>query len=326
MNPDIIHQILSGKASREERLAFYEALEKDPSQKEAYRSQKKIWDIHQTTKVNIPSELKDQLFQQFWNKRHKTQSRSISRKLINITKYAAIIVLALLAGFFIQNQLQTTGSIKKIHSEQGSISSIYLEDGSRIWLNSNTTIALHESSNQTTVDLQGEAYFEVKHNPKRAFVIDLGKIKINDIGTNFNISAYPSDNFVRTTLLEGKIEVLNEDLETIKNLKINQTFKFDRRNSSYELEELDPLLVTGWKDNKFVFIDKPLHEICDEIEKWYGVTIIINDNDLGNEKYTSVIRRTTTVKQLLEMFKLTAGINYEFKNKENDQSIIYISK
>lgn len=317
-------KILSGEATKEERLAFYEALEQNSSAKEEFLSLKKVWDIYQLSQINVPSKRKQQLFYQFWNQTKIQKKRPVTRALLNITKYAAVIFIALLAGIFIQRQIQTV-SIKKIHAEEGSISSVYLEDGSRIWLNSNTTLVLHEKRHQTTVDLRGEAYFEIKHDPDRKFIVDLGKIKINDIGTNFNVSAYPEDKFYRTTLLEGKVEVLDENLNMLKNLKINQTFKFDKINSTYELEELDPLLVTGWKDNKFVFIDQPLKAICDEIEKWYGVSIFIKNKELSNEKYTSVIRRTTTVKQLLEMFKLTTGINYEFQKLGDDQEIIYIS-
>lgn len=92
------------------------------------------------------------------------------------------------------------------------------------------------------------------------------------------------------------------------------------------MERLDPVLVTGWTKNKFVFIDKPLSEICQEIEKWYGVPIFIEDALLGQEKYTCMIKRTTTVSQFIEMLNLTTGIHAEIQKEENKEVTVLIRR
>ena len=329
MDHQTYHKILSGNASEKEKEAFYDELNRDAETKKEFIELKQLWDLNVINQTKVSSQRKNQLFHEFWSVVHLNKQKTVQQIFFGWGKYAAIVILALLAGFYLNSFLNqaSSESWKQFHSENGNISSILLEDGSKIWLNSNTTLSLNEQKGEVTVKLEGEAYFEIKHNEKRNFIVDLGKMKVRDLGTSFNISAYPEDEFFRTTLLEGEITVLDAKNQEIKALDVNQTFRFCPSDYSVEIEELDPLLVKGWTENKFVFIDKPLGGICDEIEKWYGVSIQIEQETLKDEKYTSVIRRTTTVKQLLEMFKLTTGIDYKIEEQKDDEkSMIYLSK
>ena len=86
----------------------------------------------------------------------------------------------------------------------------------------------------------------------------------------------------------------------------------------------DPSIATAWKDGKFVFIDKSLAEICRELENWYNVEIIIRDKSLANTKYTSVIKRTTTVNMVLKMLSLTDKINYKITDRKEAHDIVYV--
>ncbi|HKJ43719.1 MAG TPA: FecR family protein [Sunxiuqinia sp.] len=326
MDNSLFHKILQGRASEREKDVFYEELQKDENKRKEFIRYRELWDVNRLTKITTPSEYKREQFQKFWATANSQESTSTRIPNLSWIKYAAIFIVALAAGFYLNFLTShSLGTIKQFHAENGSVSSVLLDDGSKIWLNANSTISLNEQKNKVVAKLSGEAYFEIKHNEHRKFIIDLGKIKIRDLGTSFNISAYPEDDYFRTTLFNGKIAVLNSQNEAIKALDVNQTFSYNQRNHTYKIEQLDPTVVTGWKENKFVFIDKPLAEICHEIEKWYGVIIIINDANLKSENYTSVIRRPSTVKQMLDMFKLTTGINYQMK-EQNNVTTIYLSK
>lgn len=317
-----------GNASVKEKEAFYRALEEDSEAKKEFIRLKELWDLYQIGQIKLSPERKKRLFREFQFSTLGKKKKTIRERFLNVSKYAAIILLALFAGFYIHTlQSQPSGStLRELHAENGSISSIVLDDGSKIWLNSNTTLVMTEEKRKVSIKLNGEAYFDIRHDPNREFIVDLGKIKVKDFGTKFNISAYPGDQFYRATLIEGDVTILNPEGNGIKELAINQTFRFNPDDFSYQIEELDPSIVTGWTSNKFVFIDKPLAEICHDFEKWYNVTIVIENEQLKHERYTSVIRRTTTIGQMLEMFKLTTGINYTFKNEENENVIVLISK
>jgi len=321
-------KILMENASEKEKEAFYKELEEDKDAKKEFIRQKELWDLYHISQHKLSPERKKRLFQEFGRTIANKTQKTVSQRFLDAIKYAAVILLALLSGFFlhtIQNQTPA-GTMRELHSEKGSISSVLLSDGSKIWLNSNTTLRIWEENRKVTAKLSGEAYFDIRHDPDREFIVDLGKIKVKDLGTKFNVSAYPGDQFYRTTLVEGDVTILSPDGEEIKELAVNQTFRFNHNDLSFQIEELDPSIVTGWTGNKFVFIDKPLAEICHEFEKWYGISIHIESEQLKQEKYTSVILRTTTVGQLLEMFKMTTGINYTFRNEKNGIVTILISK
>jgi ferric-dicitrate binding protein FerR (iron transport regulator) len=327
MGHEDYHRILSGEASEKEKESFYETLNQDIDMKDEFIRLKELWDLNKMNRTLVSPEKKKQMFREFWSKT-QLQKQKATRKLYSQwTKYAAIITVALISGFYLNKLIDhSSGSWKQFHAENGSISSIQLEDGSKIWLNANSTLSLHERKGRVTTKLTGEAYFEIKHNEKRTFIVDLGHIKVRDLGTSFNISAYPDEQYFRTTLIEGGLSITNPKGDEIRELDPNQTFRYDQTNGTSKLEELNTAMVTGWKDNKFVFIDKPLAEICKEIEKWYGVSIMIEGEGLKQGTYTSVIRRPFTVEQMMEMFKLTTGTNYKVENQTNKQIVIYLSK
>jgi transmembrane sensor len=328
MNYQTGQKILAGNASDKEKEAFYKELEENEEAKKEFIRLKELWDLYHLGQHKLSAKRKKQLFQEFrLTIQGKNKKTTVPLRFLNVTKYAAVVLLALLSGFYLHAiKSQTTSAMRELHSENGSISSVALNDGSKIWLNSNTTLKIWEEKRKVTAKLSGEAYFDIRHDPDREFIVDLGKIKVKDLGTKFNVSAYPEDQFYRTTLVEGDVTILDTDGKEIKALGVNQTFRFNQEDHSFRIEDLDPSIVTGWTSNKFVFIDKPLPEICREFEKWYGVSFHIESEQLKHEKYTSVVRRTTTVAQLLEMFKLTTGINYTFKNEKNGIVTVLISK
>ncbi len=326
MNDQIIQRILNGTASREEKESFYAKLKDDPAEQAEFVRLRRLWDLNLIRHTRVDASRARQMFEDFWQAVGQQKKRPA--RMLRLLSYAAAVICAMVAGGALYALLSGPAQIshRRFSSGQGSISSLVLEDGSGIWLNSGSVIDLEEGKNEVTVRLRGEAYFEVTHNESRTFVVDLGTIQVQDLGTIFNISAYPGEEFFRATLLEGKISVLDDQGELIRTLDRNETFRYSPDNRSFAVEQLDPELVTGWTQNKFVFIGKPLDEICREIEKWYGVTVSVRDPELKEGKYTSVIRRTTTVRQMMDMFRLTTGIHYQIRETADGKQIIELSK
>lgn len=327
MESQQILRILSGKATEEEKTIFYSQLEHDPEAEREYLSLKELWIVSGLN--SNPTSRPDQAesFKKFWEQTQSRPAAKIRRFPRQIFRYAAMLVVALATGFFLNYLIprsSTPFSIKEFRSGKGSMSTVVLEDGSRIWLNANTTLSLKEKKGKIEALLSGEAYFEIIHNEVREFIVDLGKIKVRDRGTAFNISAYPDDPICRTTLIEGEVELLDQQDRLLEKLDIAQTFRFENATNRYHIENIDPELVTGWKENKFVFIDKSLKEICQELEKWYGVKFVIEQRSLEQEVFSSVIRRSTTISQVLEMLRVTTGISYQIEEKKDETAIIYV--
>jgi transmembrane sensor len=211
-------------------------------------------------------------------------------------------------------------------SEQGSVSTIHLEDGSAIWLSSGSKLLLYKSSTgELLAQLKGEAYFDMIPDPNRKLTVDLGYFKVKDIGTKFNIRAYPNESGVFASLVEGQIDLYNNGTaKSLLSMKPGDYMQFNKQSNRFAVSQQDPSIATAWKDGKFVFIDKSLAEICNELENWYNVQIIIKNKTLANTKYTSVIKRTTTVNLVLKMLSLTDKINYKITDKKEGRDIVTI--
>jgi ferric-dicitrate binding protein FerR (iron transport regulator) len=212
-------------------------------------------------------------------------------------------------------------------SEKGSISTIHLKDGSAIWLSSGTKLVISQNpKGETIAKLDGEAYFELIPNPNRKFIVDLGKFQIRDIGTTFNVRAYESEHIISTTLIKGQIDLIKDSGKSFLTVKPGEYVEYNKTSKEIAVNQQDPSIVTAWKDGKFVFIDQPLSEICTDLENWYNVEIQIEDQKLASTRYTSVVKRSTTIEMVLRILSVTDRIKYEIINKKEGKDIIRIRK
>ena len=159
---------------------------------------------------------------------------------------------------------------------------------------------------------------------KRDLTVDLGYLKVKDIGTKFDIRAYHDEKLISATLVNGQIDVSGSTVQPLLSLKPGEYLQFDKQTNQMNVTKQDPSISSAWKDGKFVFIHKSLAEICRELEAWYNVRIEINNHTLANTRYTSVIKRTTTVKLVLEMLSLTDKIHYKITDRKEGKDLVYI--
>ncbi|MGQ7870947.1 FecR family protein [Sunxiuqinia sp. sy24] len=316
MDNQIIAKILSGQASEQETSSFFSYCELHPEWKDEYIRLKNLWVLS----ISEVSPNKKKSFENFWRQTRKSRSIPMRRIFFELSKYAAVIVFTLGLAYLVNSELNTgKGDLVQVFaSEIGSVSSIKLSDGSKIWLNSGSELTFTEKSkNRIVARLSGEAFFEIEHNPNREFLIDAGEIRIRDLGTKFNVKAYEQDNEITATLIEGEIDIQSRKGITMQEMSPNDHFSMNKSSRKYLLKKIDSSLVAGWKDGKFVFIDMNLRQICDELEKWYDVEIVFENKKLEADQYSSVLKRTTTIQQMMEMLKLSANINYEIRTNKN---------
>jgi ferric-dicitrate binding protein FerR (iron transport regulator) len=328
MPEEIFDKILNNTASETEKLEFFQSLENNTVEREEFYRLKNLR-VASGLHSDSYSRLKDENFQRFWNQ------VNIAQPLLTLKlwmRYAAIVVVASSLGFFANRLTKDEKSIIsenhiEYSSEKGSVSSVRLDDGSTIWLSSGTKLAIDKGRDGKTIArLNGEAYFDLVPNLKRRFVVDLGKFQVHDIGTTFNIRAYESENKISTSLINGQIDLVQESGSSILTVKPGEYVEYDKNNNRIEVNQHDTSEITAWKDGKFVFIDESLGEICKELERWYNIEINIEDRSLSEIKYTSVVKRSTSVEMVLKYLSVTDQIKYEITNKKEGKDIIRISK
>ena len=327
MTEEIFIKILNDTATTAEKSSFYQAMEADSAQREIFLSYKNLYTLS-TIYNSKQIDLQKDSFDKFWCKSNPAKGFGIFEFWY---RYAAVFVVALILGFLMQYLLPRQQQIQRLArnieytSEKGSVSTIHLEDGSAIWLSSASKLTIHTSPDgEMTAQLCGEAFFDLVPDPTRRLTVDLGKLKVKDIGTKFNIRAYSIESGIYTMLLDGRIGLFNKENIAIGSMEPGDYLQFEKKSKKMIVSHRDPTIATAWKDGKFVFIDKSLSEICRELENWYNVEIIISKPSLANTKYTSVIKRTTTVSMVLKMLSLTDKINYKILDRKEAKDIVTI--
>lgn len=326
MSKETFHKILNNTASEAEKIEFFCSIENDSERKKEFYHYKNLYVL---SNLNEDQYLKQQhkSFSNFWD---RVQSTKPQRLIGQWMRYAAIFILASVLGFMADYVLYpkesvTSGDLIEYSSEKGSVSTIHLTDGSAIWLSSGTNLVIDKNTKgETVARLNGEAYFDLIPDPKRKFIVDLGQFQIRDIGTTFNVRAYESEHTISTTLIKGQIDLMKDSGKSFMTVKPGEYVEYDKNNKEIAVNQQDPSIVTAWKDGKFVFIDQPLSEICSELENWYNVEIQIEDQKLASTRYTSVVKRSTTVEMVLRILSITDQIHYDITNKKEGKDIIRI--
>lgn len=210
----------------------------------------------------------------------------------------------------------------------GGIYKLILPDGSKVWLNSSSSLKYPVSfaSNQRIVELSGEAYFEVEKNSKD-FVVKTKTRDVLVLGTAFNVSAYNDDAFFATTLTEGKIKLTHEKQKEVFLEAGQQAVVNLNALKIVEVEVVDPKVHSAWKDGTFFFENESLYKILHKVGRWYNFKTNFTDPELKNLTFTGLASKEFPAKRVLEMISKSTNVRYEMiQNTENEENLIRISR
>ena len=202
----------------------------------------------------------------------------------------------------------------KIHVPKKGEFFIVLSDGSKVWLNSESSLGFPSqfTNKYRIVDLKGEAYFEIAKNKEQPFIVQTSDIKIDVVGTHFNVKAYPEEEFSYTTLLEGKIKIssdkFNEELDPNEQLKVDNTKK------TYTKKNVNASIYTAWTKGKFVFKDVAFVEIMNTLSRWYDLKIIYENEKVKNEHFSISVDRYDDITPFLKHIEKISQIKFNLKN------------
>jgi len=206
----------------------------------------------------------------------------------------------------------------------GGIYTVQLPDGTKVWLNSATSLTYPErfDGEQRIVQLEGEAYFEVTKGAKE-FIVQTSRANITVLGTQFNVSSYNTDPYFSSTLVEGKIKLsTSQDLNTNSSVILapNQRGVVGANTSRIEVNNVDVEVFTAWKEGKFYFEKERLENILTRMSRWYNIDVVFDNESLKTETFTGVFYKNKTIDNLLDMISKTARVNYIItKNKSNNK-------
>ncbi|WP_339882663.1 FecR family protein [Polaribacter vadi] len=197
---------------------------------------------------------------------------------------------------------------------------IKLSDGTQVWLNSESQIKYPvEFPSGKTRQIQlvyGEAYFDVSpstsHNGAKFNVLTKNQ-EVEVLGTEFNIKAYKDENYIYTTLIEGKVSVKNGSNKEV--LKPNEQSILNIENKDFVVSKVDVYSETAWKRGVFSFKNKSLKDIMKVLSRWYNVDVVFVDKKLENTVFKGVLNKNQSIEDILNLIKNTNFINdYEINN------------
>lgn len=198
---------------------------------------------------------------------------------------------------------------------KGGEYSLILPDGSRVWLNSETTLRfpVQFAGGKRVVYLSGEAYFQVKKDTSAAFHVCTKQQEITVLGTTFNVSAYENDRFTETTLIEGKVAVEGGAERVV--MKPSEQYILDKRSGVGELKEVETEFYTSWIDGKFYFTSFTFEEIVKKLERWYDFTMIYEEDDIRQMRFSGVINKHRPIEEMLRFLEKTTDIHFKISGK-----------
>ena len=156
----------------------------------------------------------------------------------------------------------------KLEIPRGGEFCLTLSDGTRVWLNSETSIQYPVAfgAKERRVFVQGEAYFEVAKDAKKPFTVQFMSSSVTVLGTSFNIRAYPEEKRSQTTLAEGSVRIYSPGSSML--LKPGEQAEVSALSGEMVKQEVEVKNFTSWKDGRFVFEQQPLEDIMRTLERW----------------------------------------------------------
>ncbi|WP_430810464.1 MULTISPECIES: FecR family protein [unclassified Carboxylicivirga] len=316
-------KLITNQLSPKEAQETWAQIMRSPEDLAAYKKLKAQWSLTEGQQL-IDNDGIEQKLKEF--KLHYRKLLPPPTKWLYFSRYAAVAII-LLSSLLVWQQfkLHDDSQIHFSHFEsgKGSINKVLLADGSVIWLNANSHISLvKQNEHLLEMDLSGEALFEVVHNENRRFIVHTQQLKIEDLGTRFNIRSYAEDQQVTATLIEGEIEVSEPQSSLREILSPGQQLIYSLKDKQYTLNTVDTSTVGRWKEAKFEFIDKTLREIARDLENWYGVSITFKNKELEKERFTGVIQKSTPLEKVLDILSYSSDIKYHTKQTPNGTEIM----
>lgn len=187
----------------------------------------------------------------------------------------------------------------------GKKAKISLSDGSHIWLNAGSRLVFPNQfvGKKREVYLVGEGYFEVAHNERMPFLVKTSTVTIQVLGTSFNVSSYPDDDFVSTVLKEGKISMKENEpglFGSAVQLVPNQIAIVKKDKKGIQVTQTNCELHTLWKDGVLRFENADINSLIIKVERFYNISLELKNPLVGKERITGKLDLNAGMPEVFE--------------------------
>ena len=308
MNPELLQKYIAGNATEAEKQRVTEWIQENPENMREYMAQRRLHDMALWRTEPVAEE----------NSRERKHF-SLRGVCMEAAKIAAVLAIVLLGTHYWtgKHQVPEDKTWQSIYVPAGQRAELMLADGTKVWLNSRSTLTFPGSfkGNIRNVKLDGEGYFAVTKNVEQPFIVETNKCNVKVLGTEFNVMAYAAVSVWETSLLEGAVEILvpgsnNSGMRLEPNmmasLKGNRLVKGRIKEADYFL----------WREGLLCFNDISVRDMIEKLKLYYGVDIVVNNTRILKNRYTGKFRTKDGVEHVLKVLKL----NNKFTYTKNDET------
>lgn len=321
----LIHKITEKKALKDSDELLNYINESGENSRE-YIRYKTLWALLQTG-----NEMDDETINQGFNAVKRGVKGHRNSILLNIAKYASIIILAVSVGYLVQYaDFNNEIAINEIFVPKGNRTSIVLPDGTKVWLSNGTRLVYPENfvGDFRNVELEGEGFFEVTHDKDHPFIVNVGEHRIKVLGTRFAVVAYPDDDEVKAELVSGKIQFdihSGATEESYKSFMVKpmHSLVYDKTSGKVYESIIPDGFHDYWQKGTYRFRNETFDSLATKIARIYNVEIIFSDEELKTRTFTGTLSVDDNIYTLMEVFKSASGKPFDYYF---DSGKIYIDK
>lgn len=250
---------------------------------------------------------------------HEKERRTKVRRMYGFIRYAAVFVgvIALSVLAYLHFEYDSANMIR-FSTADGETKQLVLPDGSKVWLNENTTLEYAENFEDDVrrLNLNGEAYFEVTSNKHKPFVVKGSTMQIEVLGTKFNFKNSDKCRIAEASLLEGEIKASGNANEGLITLSPGQKVELNAYTRQMKVSNTDAEIDAIWHNDFVQLTNANIYDIALLLEKIYKVNIVLSPEINKINTYSGALQKKKNIKEVLDILSHTIHFNYKI-NKKN---------
>ena len=341
MDYEQLSKFFSGELPPDEKVSLLASLEADEERLAEAARLKNSWVAAQLADVPGDKEIARKGWELFNSRitdglqiRASGSAKRVWLSSWRVAVAAAAAVILIVAsyftgGYFAQDRTPAM-AYHTLTVPAGQYVQLTLSDGSEIWLNACSKLIYPEKFTSRTreICLEGEGLFKVASNPKKPFVVKTGLLDVIATGTQFNVSAYPDDSWISTTLIEGAVKLKQDatgyaDVPSASNakadasgyeLKSGQTAIYNKQERHITTTNTDTEMQTSWVNGEYQFRETPLEEIAKRFERYYNVVFVFEDESLKQREFTGTFYNSQSIETILNVIAASTKMQYRITN------------
>jgi transmembrane sensor len=291
----------------------------DSHEEEAQRTENYLNSESQLAK-SIENELLKNIHREILeNEVPEIRRRSINRTVLwRAMAAASVLILLTLFGSLYTRQKSHKSFSEEIVNTSNESKKIILSDQSVVWLKKNSSIVFNKQLKDNPLrelQLEGEAFFEISHNPEKPFIVHTGVINIKVLGTSFNVRSYGVDDSVETSLISGKVSITkNGEIKNSLILAPNEQAIYSKKTKSIIVKQLlnpsppAPTIVNTDPKIRMIFDEQPMKDVLTSIETRFNIKINVENRETLTCKFSADFEKENLT-DIINLLKEVHGIN-----------------